>query len=106
MTHYIGLDAHSKTCTAVVMNSAGKLVSQAKFYTSERNLIDFMKSVKSPRKLAFEEQNLAHWLFVTLKDQVDQLVVMFVRNLDGANFYSFPDIDAIKNSCSASAGDR
>jgi transposase len=83
MTHYIGLDAHSKTCTAVVINAAGKLVSQAKFDTSERNLIDFVKSFKSPRKLAFEEQNLAHWLFVTLKDQVDQLVVAHAAHLPG-----------------------
>jgi predicted XRE-type DNA-binding protein len=41
----------------------------------------------------------------TEKISTDRLL-MFVRNLDGANFYSFPDIDAIKNSCSASAGDR
>ena len=52
MTNYIGLDAHSKTCTAVVMGANGKLISSTRFPTSERNLRDFLKSIKIPRLLA------------------------------------------------------
>jgi hypothetical protein len=81
MTHYIGLDAHSKTCTGVVLNHAGKLVASAQFETSERHLLDFVKSVKPPRKLAFEEQNLAHWLFALLGEHVDELVVAHAADL-------------------------
>jgi transposase len=81
MTHYIGLDAHSKTCTAVVINAAGKIATSVQFATSERNLLDFIKTVKKPRELAFEEQNLAHWLFLTTSDHVDKLVVAHPAHL-------------------------
>lgn len=75
MPNYIGLDAHSKTCTAVVVDGRGKLISQAQFATTEKNLLEFMKGVKQPRKLAFEEMNLSQWLFVLLKDHVDDLAI-------------------------------
>ena len=74
MTNYIGLDAHSKTCTAVVVDGRGNLASESQFATTEKNLLDFVKSVKEPRKIAFEEINLSQWLFVLLKDHVDDLV--------------------------------
>ena len=75
MTQYIGLDAHSKTCTAVVIDHAGKIAASKQFPTSEQNLIAFIKSVKRPRELAFEEQNLAHWLFLTTDEHVSKLVI-------------------------------
>ena len=40
MTQYIGLDAHSKTCTAVVMDSKGKILKKEVFPTSERELFE------------------------------------------------------------------
>jgi len=81
MTHYIGLDAHSKTCTGVILDGRGRLVSSCKFDTSERNLLEFVKSATSPKKLAFEEQNLAHWLFILLKDQVEELTIAHPAHL-------------------------
>ncbi len=54
MTQYIGIDAHSKTCTAVVTDSKGNILKKQVFATSERNLLDFVDSVKRPRILAFE----------------------------------------------------
>ena len=44
MTHYIGLDAHSNTCTAVVMNSTGELKARATFDTSEKNLLELIRA--------------------------------------------------------------
>jgi len=75
MTQYIGLDAHSKTCTAVVMDSKGKILKKEVFPTSERELLRFVDSVKRPRVLTFEEMNIAQWLYVLLKDRVDQVQV-------------------------------
>jgi predicted NBD/HSP70 family sugar kinase len=48
MTQHIGLDAHSKTCTAVVMDSKGKILKKEVFPTSERELLRFVDSVKRP----------------------------------------------------------
>jgi predicted NBD/HSP70 family sugar kinase len=42
MTQYIGIDAHSKTCTAVVTDSKGNILKKQVFATSERNLLDFI----------------------------------------------------------------
>lgn len=75
MTHYIGIDAHSKTCTAVVMDDGGKIRLSKQFDTTEGNLVQFIKQVPKPRHLAFEEQGLAHWLFLTTEKHVDRLVV-------------------------------
>jgi transposase len=75
MTHYIGLDAHSKTCTGVVLDDSGKIQKSHQFATSEGNITQFLKSVPQPRQLAFEEQDLAHWLFLLTGDHVDKLVV-------------------------------
>lgn len=81
MTNYIGLDAHSKTCTAVVLTETGKIASTVEFETSERNLVEFIQSVKKPRHLAFEEQGIAHWLFLTTQPHVDKLVVAHPAHL-------------------------
>ena len=81
MTQYIGLDAHSKTCTAVVMDSKGKILKKEVFPTSERELLRFVDSVKRPRFLTFEEMNIAQWLYVLLKDRVDQVQVAHAPHL-------------------------
>jgi transposase len=81
MTHYIGLDAHSKTCTAVVVDPSGKIEKQAQFETSEKKLLEFVRGVGRPRKLAFEEMNLAQWLFLLLGDQVDDLAIAHAAHL-------------------------
>lgn len=75
MDHYIGLDAHSKTCTFVSLDKDGVMLNQGKFKTSERNLVSTVKSLQGKKALVLEESNLAQWIYVTLKDQVDELVI-------------------------------
>ena len=62
-------------CTAVVMDSKEKILKKEVFATSERELLRFVDSVKRPRVLTFEEMNIAQWLYVLLKDRVDQVQV-------------------------------
>jgi hypothetical protein len=81
MTQYIGLDAHSKTCTAVVMDAKGKILKKEVFPTSERERLRFVNSVKRPRVLTFEEMNIAQWLYVLLRDRVDQVQVAHAPHL-------------------------
>jgi len=75
MDYYIGLDAHSKTCTYVCLNKEGDILRQGTFSTNERNLKDLCRSFKGETALVLEETNIAQWLYVVLKDEVDKLVV-------------------------------
>lgn len=75
MKHYIGLDAHSKTCTFVSMDVEGNTLAQGTFNTSERNLIGALKSLEGAKSLVVEESNLAQWVYVVAKDHVDELIV-------------------------------
>ncbi len=72
---FIGLDAHSKTCFFVVLNKSGKVVRKERVKTTEADILGFVLSVKGKKKLVFEEGVLSHWLFLLLKDKVDELVV-------------------------------
>ena len=42
MTHYIGLDAHSKTCTAVVLTETGKISAATIFGRTPAQLIRYV----------------------------------------------------------------
>jgi len=75
MENYIGLDAHSKTCTFVVMNKDGEIIKECKVNTNERNLKEVIASVPGSKALVFEETNISQWLFILLKDLVDKIVV-------------------------------
>lgn len=75
MPSYIGLDAHSKTSTAVVVNDKGEIKKRETFPTTEANLSRFLGTIEGEKVLTFEECHLAQWLYVTLKDQVDRLLV-------------------------------
>jgi transposase len=87
MNYYIGLDAHSSTCTAVVVNEKGEQKLRATFSTTEANLIDFILKVPGVKHLTFEECTLAQWLYLTLVEEVDHLLVcnpVYVAKKQGA----------------------
>lgn len=75
MEHYIGMDAHSKTCMFVVVNGRGQEIRSQRVNTSEVEILNFIGSLKGKKHLTFEECTFARWLHLLLKDQVDELVV-------------------------------
>ncbi len=75
MSNYIGMDAHSKTCVFVVVNSAGKEIKTARVNSSEREITKFLGSLRGKKHLTFEECSMSRWLHVITKDQVDELIV-------------------------------
>jgi transposase len=81
---FIGMDAHSRTSTFVVLGKSGKVLRRAKAKTQEDELLDFVRSVKGDKKLAFEEGVMSQWLYLLLKDEVDELVVCQPREKRGA----------------------
>jgi len=75
MTHYIGLDAHSKTCVFVVLDETGRQVAYREVRTCETEIVKIVDSVSGKKELVFEEGNLSKWLYTLLKDKVDRLVI-------------------------------
>jgi len=75
MDNYIGLDAHSKTCTFVIMNREGEIIKEGKVNTNERNLKELSKGLTGKTALMLEESNVAQWMYCVLKDEVDQLII-------------------------------
>jgi transposase len=77
MELYIGLDAHSATSTAVVVDERGEIKLRETFPTSESNLIGFVRRLpqSATLHLTLEECHLAQWLYLTLVEHVDELIV-------------------------------
>lgn len=75
MSNYIGMDAHSKTCMFVVVNSSGKEIKTARVNSSETEILKFLRSLRGKKHLTFEECSMSRWLHVITKDEVDELIV-------------------------------
>ena len=75
MKKYIGLDAHSSTCSFCVMDETGKVVDTAKIVTNGRLLIEYLRSVSGRIELTFEECELSSWLYEILRKEVDKVLV-------------------------------
>ena len=76
MTRYIGLDAHSESCTIAVLGGSGKRLRHERLQTSAELLKSFIKEVPRPRHLCMEEGTLSEWLYEELTPVVDKLVVI------------------------------
>ena len=73
---YLGLDAHTRTCVLVAMDSSGQLLSTKGFSTSEAALIHHIREISADQKyLALEESSLAGWIAEALRSHVTELVV-------------------------------
>jgi transposase len=73
--YYIGLDAHSRTCSFVVMDVKGHVLIRKRVDTTEAEILGLIRSIEGYKELAFEESTLSQWLYVLLKNEVDELVV-------------------------------
>jgi len=72
---YIGLDAHSSTCTFSVIDSNGIQLDNKTIVTNGRLLIDYIKSLGGTLHLALEECELSFWLFDIFKKHVTTIIV-------------------------------
>ncbi len=72
---FIGMDAHSRTCTFVVLGKSGRVLKRVTVDTNESEILSFVRSIKGHKKLTFEEGVMSQWLYVLLKNEVDELVV-------------------------------
>jgi len=81
---FIGMDAHSRQCTFAVLGKNGQILRRATVKTQERELLSFVRSIKGRKKLSFEEGIVSQWLYVLLKDEVEELVVCQPPKKNGA----------------------
>ncbi len=81
--NYIGMDAHSRTCTFVVLGKSGRVLKRMTVKTQEDELLGFVRSVKGHKALVFEEGVMSQWLYLLLKDEVNELVVCQPREKKG-----------------------
>ncbi len=72
---YIGMDAHSKNSYFVVLSRSGKVIHREKVETREDTILGFVRSVKGSKKLVYEEGVMSQWLYILLKNEVDELIV-------------------------------
>ena len=75
MNKYIGLDAHSSSCTFCVVDEKGVEIDSTTIRTNGRLLINYLRSIKGKKKLTFEECELSSWLYEILGKEVDGLLV-------------------------------
>jgi transposase len=75
MDRYIGLDAHSSSCTAAVVSPRGRRLQTQILETNARVLVSFLKTIPKPRHLCLEEGTHAGWLYEVLAPHVQEIVV-------------------------------
>ncbi len=75
MIKYIGLDAHSSTCTFSVMDGRGREIDNTTIESNGRFLVKYLRGVEGVKKLTFEECELSNWLYEILRPEVDELIV-------------------------------
>ena len=83
MDRYIGLDAHSTSCTLVVVSPSGRKLANHVLETNGHVLIDCIKTIPRPRHLCLEEGTQSAWLYEILSPHVDELVVAGVSQSRG-----------------------
>jgi transposase len=75
MERYIGLDVHSRSCTAGIIDGRGKHVSSSVLETNGEVLVEFFKLQAGKVHLCLEEGTQSTWLTEILSPHVAELVV-------------------------------
>ena len=52
MDRFIGIDAHTESCTVAVMGPSGKRLKEARLETNGQVLSDFVRSARGPSRIA------------------------------------------------------
>ena len=71
---HIGLDVHSTTTHATVLNNRGRKILQRQIPTREYDLIDFMKSISDPKRVALEESQVSDFVTRMLEPYAEEII--------------------------------
>ena len=75
MINYIGMDAHSSSCTFCVVDDKGRELDHTTLATNGKLIVNYLRGIGGTKKLTFEECELSRWLFGIIKPEVDELIV-------------------------------
>lgn len=73
--NYIGADVHISTMDFAVVNEMGRVAKRHRIETSERGMVEFVKSIREPRQLIIEEGTLAGWIKEVMESRGERVVV-------------------------------
>jgi transposase len=76
MDRYIGIDAHSESCTVAVMGPSGKRIRHSIVDTQAKVLIDVLRGVAGNKYVCIEEGQLTEWLLEALAPHVKDVAVV------------------------------
>lgn len=65
-TYYVGLDVHKASICIAVLNADGMLVMESVIETNAATILDFLKGLRGPVEVTFEEGTHAAWLYDVL----------------------------------------
>ena len=75
MQRYIGLDAHTRSCTFAVVGESGRRLNSAVVETNGKALVSFIKTVPGRKHVCLEEGTQSTWLSEILSPHCEQVVV-------------------------------
>ena len=75
MDHYIGLDWAQKVMAVARLSKSGRKSEVFEHPSDVKYLKDYLKKLHGKKMLTLEESTAAQWLYVELKDHVDELIV-------------------------------
>ena len=96
MDRYIGLDAHTSSCTVATIGQSGKRLRSHVVETNAKALIEVIRAVPKDRHLCLEEGPHSNWLYEVLSPHVQEIVVAPVNespHTTGRRFRSRPESD-------------
>jgi len=83
MHRFIGLDAHSESCTLAVVGPSGKRLKSVVVETNGRALLDAIQAIPGHLHVCMEEGEQSAWLYEVLEPHVEELVVTVPRATRG-----------------------
>jgi len=72
---YVAMDVHKASVVIGVRDKSGKMISRAVVETKAQTLRDYVKGLRGPVHLTFEEGTHASWLYDLLKPLVTECIV-------------------------------
>ena len=83
MDRYIGIDAHTTSCTIAVVGPSGRKLGSHVVETNGQALVEQIRAIARPRHVCLEEGTQSAWLHEVLSPHVDELVVAGIGSSRG-----------------------
>ncbi len=81
LVKYIGMDVHKAMTVVVVLNSAGKVITEAVIETKATTILDFIHGLRGTLHVTFEEGTQAAWLYDLIQPRVASVTVCDPRKI-------------------------